>query len=63
VGGEAARYVNPRDVADIRRALDELLTNDAKRAELAARGPAQAARFSWRRTADQTLAAIEVAVT
>jgi glycosyltransferase involved in cell wall biosynthesis len=61
VGGEAARYVNPRDVGDIRSALEELLTDDAKRAVLAARGPAQAARFSWRRTAEDTLAAIEAA--
>jgi glycosyltransferase involved in cell wall biosynthesis len=61
VGGEAARYVNPRSVDDIRSALEELLTDDAKRAELAARGPAQAARFSWRRTAEDTLAAIEAA--
>jgi glycosyltransferase involved in cell wall biosynthesis len=63
VGGDAARYVNPRDTADIRAALAELLTDDAKRQELAARGPAQAARFSWRRTAEQTLAAIEAAAT
>jgi alpha-1,3-rhamnosyl/mannosyltransferase len=61
VGGDAARYVNPRDVNDIRIALEELLSDDAKRAELAARGPAQAARFSWRRTAEETLAAIEAA--
>jgi alpha-1,3-rhamnosyl/mannosyltransferase len=61
VGGEAARYVNPRDTQDIRAALEELLTDDAKREALAARGPAQAARFSWRRTAEQTLAAIEAA--
>jgi alpha-1,3-rhamnosyl/mannosyltransferase len=59
VGGEAARYVNPRDVIDIRRVLQELLEDDVARAELAARGPAQAARFSWRRTAEETLEAIE----
>jgi glycosyltransferase involved in cell wall biosynthesis len=61
VGGDAARYVNPRDVTDIRTALQELLSDDAKRAELAARGPAQAARFSWHRTAEETLTAIEAA--
>jgi glycosyltransferase involved in cell wall biosynthesis len=61
VGGEAARYVNPRDALDIRRVMQELLEDDAARAGLAARGPAQAARFSWRRTAEATLAAIEAA--
>jgi alpha-1,3-rhamnosyl/mannosyltransferase len=61
VGGDAARYVNPREVGDIRTALAELLSDDAERAQLAARGPAQAARFSWRRTAEQTLSAIEAA--
>jgi alpha-1,3-rhamnosyl/mannosyltransferase len=61
VGGDAARYVNPRDSGDIRAALEDLLSDDAKRAELAARGPAQAARFSWQTTAEQTLAAIEAA--
>lgn len=63
VGGDAARYVNPRDIDDIRGALLELLTDDGKRDELAARGPVQAARFSWRRTAEQTLAAFEAAAT
>jgi glycosyltransferase involved in cell wall biosynthesis len=63
VGGHAARYVNPRDVDDIRAALEELLTDDAKRTELAARGPEQAAKFSWRRTAEETLAAIEAVAT
>jgi glycosyltransferase involved in cell wall biosynthesis len=61
VGGDAARYVDPRRVEEIRGALAELLTDDAQRAQLAARGPEQAARFSWRRTAEETLAAIEQA--
>jgi glycosyltransferase involved in cell wall biosynthesis len=59
VGGEAALYVDPLDPGDIRRALAELLGDEARRRELAARGPAQAGRFSWRRTAEETLAAIE----
>jgi glycosyltransferase involved in cell wall biosynthesis len=63
VGGDAARYVDPLDVESIRAALAELLEDDAKRADLAARGPAQAARFSWRRTAELTLEAVEAAVT
>jgi glycosyltransferase involved in cell wall biosynthesis len=63
VGGDAARYVDPRDVADISAALEELLSDGAARAALAVRGPEQAAKFSWRRTAEETLAAIEAAAT
>jgi glycosyltransferase involved in cell wall biosynthesis len=63
VGGDAARYVDPRDTADIRKALEELLTDHSARARLAARGPEQAARFSWQRTAEETLGAIEQAAT
>jgi glycosyltransferase involved in cell wall biosynthesis len=63
VGADAARYVDPLDVTDIRAALEELLADEPKRAELAARGPAQAGRFSWRRTAELTLEAIEAAAT
>jgi alpha-1,3-rhamnosyl/mannosyltransferase len=63
VAGDAARYVNPRDTGNIQGALLELLSDPGKRDELAARGPAQAARFSWRRTAEQTLAALEAAAT
>jgi glycosyltransferase involved in cell wall biosynthesis len=62
VGGDAVRYVDPRDAAGIRDALAELLADPAQREELARRGPARAALFSWRRTAEQTLAAIESAV-
>jgi glycosyltransferase involved in cell wall biosynthesis len=61
VGGDAARYVNPLEVEDIRAALAQLLGDDAERARLAARGPEQAAKFSWKRTAEETLAAIESA--
>ena len=59
VGGDAARYVDPRDVRDIRAALADLLGDPAARRELAARGPAQAAQFSWARTAAETLSALE----
>jgi glycosyltransferase involved in cell wall biosynthesis len=45
VGGEAARYVDPLDVADIRRGLAELLRDGELRARCAEAGLAQAARF------------------
>jgi glycosyltransferase involved in cell wall biosynthesis len=61
VGGEAASYVDPHDVGDIRAALVDLLSDEQKRSALAARGPAQAARFTWERTAQRTLELVEAA--
>jgi glycosyltransferase involved in cell wall biosynthesis len=52
--GGAAVLVDPRDVADIRRGLEEA---QARRAELAAAGRARAAAASWSVTAELTVAA------
>jgi glycosyltransferase involved in cell wall biosynthesis len=61
VGGDAAEYVDPRDPADIARALEELLADGERREELARRGLVAAARFSWERTTRETLALLESA--
>lgn len=61
VGGDAVRYVDPYDVASIRTALEQLLADPQERARLAAAGTERARRFSWERTARETLAAIELA--
>jgi glycosyltransferase involved in cell wall biosynthesis len=55
VGGEAVRYVDPYDVASIRAGVEELLTDDTRRAELAAAGRERARAFTWERTARETL--------
>jgi glycosyltransferase involved in cell wall biosynthesis len=47
VAGEAALLFDPTDTAAIGAALERLLNDDALRADLARRGPEQAARFSW----------------
>ena len=52
-GGDAAVYFDPLDVAAMAAAIRDALAN---RAELAERGRARAARFSWRRTAQETAA-------
>lgn len=52
-GGDAAVYFDPHDPASMARAIREAI--DA-RADLAARGRERAARYSWRRTADETAA-------
>ena len=59
VGGDAVAYVDPLDVADIRRALAELLLDPELRARYAARAVARAKLYSWRATANETLAALE----
>ncbi len=56
VAGTAALLFDPRDVEAMSAALGRLLGDEGLRAELARRGPEQAARFSWQRTAAATLA-------
>ena len=56
VGGEAVRYVDPYDVGSIRDGLEELLSDEGRRAELAAAGRERARSFTWERTARETLA-------
>jgi glycosyltransferase involved in cell wall biosynthesis len=56
VAGDAARYVDPRSVEQIREALAELLGSEEARQLLSERGRAQAKRFSWERTAEEILA-------
>jgi glycosyltransferase involved in cell wall biosynthesis len=62
VGGDAVDYVDARDVGDLARGLSRLLDGPSRRAELVAAGTRQLARFSWRRTADETLASYERAL-
>ena len=56
VAGDAAVLVPPTDVDAIADGLTRLLEDTALRADLAARGRRQAARFSWERCARETLA-------
>ena len=55
VAGDAAVLVTPTEVESIADGLRRLLESPAAQAEVAARGIAQAARFSWDRCAKQTL--------
>jgi glycosyltransferase involved in cell wall biosynthesis len=56
VVGDAAILVDPLDVDGLAGAIVALATNQELRASLREKGLAQAARFSWRRAAEQTLA-------
>ena len=57
VAGSAALQVDPRDTDALAAAMDRVLGDAALRQEMRREGLAQAGRFSWTRTAQQTLAA------
>ena len=53
--GDAALLVNPENVFEIARAIQDALLDDDLRTELIGNGKAQAARYSWDRTAREVL--------
>lgn len=55
VCGEAAMLISPADAAAWAEALRRVLTDRQLRLDLQAKGPLRAARFTWQRTAEQTL--------
>lgn len=56
VAGEAALLVDPNSVEALTRAMRDVLDNRTLRHDLRARGPKQAAKFSWETAAHETLA-------
>jgi alpha-1,3-rhamnosyl/mannosyltransferase len=56
VGGEAALYVNPYNPADIAQKVVQVVEDSALRAGLVQKGLTRASEFTWRRTAEATLA-------
>ncbi len=56
VVGDAGILVDAHDPANLRTAMLAVLNDEAKQTELRARGPQQAARFTWERTAMATVA-------
>lgn len=59
VGGDAAAYVDPTDVAAIRHGLASLLSDTDRLEAMRTAGRRRAAEFGWDRTARATLAALE----
>jgi len=62
VGGDAARYFDPTDVEEMAEAIGAVWRDEALRAEMGRRGLAQAARFSWARAAEETMAVYQRAM-
>jgi glycosyltransferase involved in cell wall biosynthesis len=62
VAGDAGILVDPHDVSAITQGLSEFLGNDVKRSALASRARANVDRFSWDRSADETLLVFEEAI-
>jgi len=59
IAGDAAWRFDPRDPAAILDALRRIVGDEALRQRLARDGPIRASQFSWRKTAEVTLAALE----
>lgn len=54
--GDAGILLDPHDVGGFANAMLQVLSDDARRRELRARGLQQAAKFTWERAARETLA-------
>jgi glycosyltransferase involved in cell wall biosynthesis len=54
--GPAAEYFDPRSVEDMAAKIKRVLLNEKRRKELIVAGKKQANKYSWRKTAEQTLA-------
>jgi glycosyltransferase involved in cell wall biosynthesis len=61
--GDAAVYFDPKKTEEMERVVGDLINNNARRAELGRKGLAQAAKYSWRRMAEQTLAVYDDVLT
>lgn len=61
VGGDAAEYVDPSDVASIAAGLRRVLGEESRREQLSRRSLARAAGFSWESFAQRTLEVLQAA--
>ena len=58
-GGDAALYVDPLNVDDIASKINMLLTDKKLREELVEKGYQQVKKFSWEKTARETLKVLQ----
>jgi glycosyltransferase involved in cell wall biosynthesis len=55
VAGDAALFVDPRDVDELARGIEKLLSDKTLREHLSKKGIRRAQEFSWERCAAETL--------
>lgn len=58
-GGDACLYINPEDVSDISDKIIKLINDDKLRQVLIEKGRKQVEKFSWEKTAGETLKVLE----
>ncbi len=59
VAGEAAYFVDPADTSSIEKGIREVMEDPALKQKLSERGLEQAAKFSWEKTAKETVGVYE----
>lgn len=58
-GGDAALYIDPENASDIAEKIQLVLNDKTKRQEMVKKGYEQVKKFSWEKTAKETLAVLE----
>lgn len=58
-GGDAALYVDPENANDIAQKLEKVISDPKLRSEMAKKGYEQVKKFSWEKTARETLKVLE----
>lgn len=59
-GGDAALYVDPKSTEDITKKITMVLDNEKLRSEMIEKGKKQVKKFSWEKTARETLNVLEL---
>jgi len=57
IAGQAGLLINPENIEGMTRALERVLKDEEMRKEMTKKGLVQAGRFSWEKTAEETLTA------
>lgn len=58
-GGDAAVYFDPQNVSDIKEKIEKVISDEKKRQEMIKKGYEQVKKFSWEKSARQTLEVLE----
>ncbi len=58
-GGDSAIYFDPKDAEDIAKKIDQVISDENLRSEMIKKGYQQVKKFSWEKTARETLKVLE----